>query len=201
MVAAYLGRKLWRRVSRVLTSMQSRMGAAEAWTALPIEAAETLGLTPQPARLQVRGSSSVRSSAIFCVAGLVILAVAFIPIRHIMQLKNGIRTEGTVWRLQQNTAIHNSYAIYPEVQYTNTEGATVRFLDRAGENPSPYKVGDHVPVLYQPGEPESAMIDHGLRNWEPVVALLILGTVLTSLGFWTLRARLGAAEQSKVLQH
>ena len=29
-------------------------------------------------------------------------------------------------------------------------------------------------MLYQPGKPDSAMIDHRAGNWEPVVALLVL---------------------------
>jgi hypothetical protein len=90
--------------------------------------------------------------------------------------------------------------IYPDVTFTDTRGATVRFSDHVGSNPSPFKVGDHVTVLYQPAKPETAMIDRGWRNWESILGLLLMGTVMTGLGFLTLRAHISSSEQSKSVQ-
>ena len=102
-------------------------------------------------------------------------------------LRSGTRAQGTVLWLEMNTSNNNHNSRFPEVQFTAADGAVVRFLDRAGANPSPYKVGDRVTVLYQPGQQGTAMIDHGLSNWEPVVALLLLGTTLLGLGVMALR--------------
>jgi Protein of unknown function (DUF3592) len=198
--AAYVGRRLWRWLAPYLTKMHSQLGASDAWSALPIESAETLGLSPEPNRFQVTGSKSRRTGAIFCIAGLAILAAAYIPAHRLLLLRTGTRTEGTVLRLESNTSNtpgNNHPGLYPVVQFTSTDGTIVHFLSRAGSNPSPYKVGDHVTVLYQPGKQDTAMIDRGVRNWEPVGAMLLLGAAFTTLGFVGLRARSGSANHTK----
>jgi hypothetical protein len=101
-----------------------------------------------------------------------------------------------VLSLYENTANRGSYSKFPEVQFTDLHGATVRFLDKAGADPSPYKVGDKVIVLYHPGDQGSAMIDHGRGNWEPAVALLILGTTLLGVGL--LAARGGEVSRTQI---
>jgi Protein of unknown function (DUF3592) len=189
---AYAGRRLWRWLAPYLTKMRSQPGASDAWSAVPIENAETLGLSPEPNRFVVTGSKSGRTGAIFCIAGLAIFATTYIPVHRLLLLRTGTRTEGTVLRLEENTS-NNNRGLFPVVQFTSTDGAVVHFLDRAGSNPSPYKVGDQVTVRYQPGKQDTAMIDRGFRNWEPVGALLLLGTAFTTLGFASLRAGSGAA--------
>jgi hypothetical protein len=195
--AVYVGRRLWRWLAPCLTKMRSQPGASDAWSALPIESAETLGLSPEPIRFQVTDSKSRPSGAIFCIAGLAILATAYIPVYRLLLMRTGTRTEGTVLRLDSDTSNrpgNNHPGLYPVVQFTSTDGTVVHFLSRAGSNPSPYKVGDHVPVLYQPGKQDTAMIDRGIRNWEPVGFMLLLGTAFTTLGFVSVRARAGSAK-------
>ncbi len=191
LVTLYVGRRLWRWLAPYLMNMRSQPGASDAWSALPIESAETLGLSPEPNRFQFTGSKSRRSGAIFCMIGLAILAFAYIPVHRLLLLRTGTRTEGIVLQLDRDTSNrpgNNHPGLYPVVQFTSTDGTVVHFLSRAGANPSPYKVGDHVTVLYQPGKQDTAMIDRGMRNWEPAGALLLLGMAFTALGFTSLRA-------------
>jgi Protein of unknown function (DUF3592) len=197
---AYAGRKLWRWLAPYLTKMRSQPKVADPWSGLPIETAETLDLPSSPNRLVAADSKSRRTGAIFCIAGLAMLTIAYIPVHRLLMLRTGVRTHGTVLRLEENTT-NNNHGLYPEVQYTSTDGTVVHFLDRAGANPSPYKIGDQVPVRYQPGKQDTAMIDRGLRNWEPVVGLLILGAAFTTLGFVSLRAQSGSANQRQARQY
>jgi hypothetical protein len=173
-------------------------GPSQPWDALPIESAETLGLLPTPCRLQMSSKRPDRVGPLFCLAGLVVLATALIPIRRLLELRSGTRTEGTVLWLEMNTTSNNHNSRFPEVQFTAANGAVVRFLDRAGANPSPYKVGDRVTVLYQPGKQGTAMIDHGLSNWEPVAGLLVLGMTLLSLGVMTARGSVALRQTGSV---
>lgn len=199
LAAVYVGRRLWRWLAPYLTKMRSQPGASDAWSALPIETAETLGGSPEANRVQVTSSKSRRTGMIFCITGLVIFAIAYIPVHKLLLLRTGTRTEGTVLQLDRDTSNrpgNNHPGLYPVVQFTSTDGAIMHFLDRVGANPSPYKVGDSVPVLYQPGKQDTAMIDRGIRNWEPVGAMLLLGTAFTTLGLVSLRARSGSANQS-----
>ncbi len=186
-IAAILGRFVWRKFTHFLTAVQAKVGAAEPWGALPIENAEQFGATSQSPRLQVASKGTVRTPIIFVIAGLVVLGTIYIPVHKLLLLRSGTKAEGIVVSLHENTANQGSYAKFPEVQYTDLHGATMRFLDKVGADPSPYKVGDKVPVLYYPTDRGSAMIDHGRGNWEPVVALLVLGTTLLGVGLMAAR--------------
>ena len=185
----FLERKVWRRLAPYLTKMRSQPVASDPWSALPIETAESLGLSPAVNRFRVSSSKPGRAGPILCIAGLAVLGLTYIPVHKLLLLRNGTRTEGTILRLERdmsNRAGNNHPGIYPVVQFTSADDTIVRFSDRVGANPSPYKVGDHVPVLYKPGKQDTAMIDRGMRNWEVVGSMLLLGTVLTILGFVSL---------------
>ena len=196
MIAAILGRFVWHKLTRFLDAVQAKVGVAEPWDALPIEDAERFGVTPQTPRLQVVSKGSIRTPAIFVIAGLNVWGTAFISIHHLLTLRSGTRTEGTVLWLNENNANHGSYSKFPEVQFSDVHGTTVRFLDKAGADPSPYKVGDKVPVLYHPDQQGSAMVDHGRGNWEPVVALLVLETTLLGVGLMAARGGVVAGSQT-----
>jgi len=193
-VAMLVGRKIQQRLLRFWPKTQAHI--ENPWNSIPIEPAERFSGATQFRPLQVSGSAPRSSSVIFCIAGVVVLALALFLIRRQVQVEQGIITEGTIARLHSNMDNKNN-GIYPDVTFTDARGATVRFSDRVGSNPSPYRVGDHVPVLYQPAKPETAVIDRGWRNWEPIVGLLLMGTVMTGLGFLTLRAHVSSSEQSK----
>ncbi len=188
LIAAVAGRLIWPRLARLLKAVQTMAGPPQLWDALPVESAETLGSLPSATtRVQMSSSQPGRAGMLFCIAGFVVLATALIPARRLLVLRSGTRAEGTVLWLEMNTTNNNHNSRFPEVQFTAANGEVLRFLDRAGANPSPYKVGDRVTVLYQPGKQGTAMIDHGLSNWEPVGALLVLGTTLLTLGRMALR--------------
>jgi Protein of unknown function (DUF3592) len=187
LVAALAGRILWPRLMRLLKAVQAAVGPAQPWSALPIESAEMLGSSPAASRAQFSSRRPGRVGPLFCIAGVVVLATAYIPIHKLRELRSGTRAEGTVLWLEMSQFNNNRHNKFPEVQFTAADGSTVRFLDHTGADPSPFRVGDRVTVLYQPGKQGTAMIDYGLRNWEPVVALLVLGTILLSLGVMTLR--------------
>jgi Protein of unknown function (DUF3592) len=199
LLAIFAGGKIWRWLPRQLKKMQSQMGTTDIWSGLPIESAETLGLSPQARRVQVQGKNPGQTGLVFCIAGLVIIAFSYFPTHQLRELRSGTRTEGKVLRLAESGGAHH-HALYPQVQYTNTEGATVSFWDHQGANPSPYQVGDQVTVLYLPGKKGSAMIDHGKRNWDSVIALLLLGSTLLALGLFTLKNLLSPASQGGVSQ-
>jgi hypothetical protein len=198
LIAAVAGRMLWPRLTRLLKAAQALAGPSQPWDALPIESAETLGLLPTPTRLQMSSKRPNRVGPLFCLAGLVVLATAVIPTRRLLELRSGIRTEGTVLWLEMNTTSYNHNSRFPEVQFTAANGVVVRFLDRAGANPSPYKVGDRVTVVYQPGKQGTAMIDHGLSNWAPVAGLLVLGMTLLSLGVMAARGSVALRQTGSV---
>jgi len=190
LAVACMAHWLWRRVKRLLTKLQP-VAAPAPWSAMPIEPAESLGASPT-LTLQVTsaGSKSRRTGVIFIVLGLVTFALDFWQARGLLELRHGVRTSGIVIELNE-AAPGNSGDIFlfPVVQYTGPEGTVVRFHDRTGARPSPFKVGDTVPVMYLPGKPTTARIDRGTSNWEPLAAMTVMAVMLTGVGLGATRRR------------
>jgi hypothetical protein len=172
LVAAYLTYRLWHRLKGLLAGMK------------PIAA-------PAPAQASsvVTRSKSRRNGAIFVVVGLVVIATACLQARDLLALRGGVRTQGTITDLVfSNSGVDRSDPNqFPVVRFPMPDGSIARFEDRTGENPSPYKIGDEVQVLYQPAHPGSAIIDRGVSNWEPFVMLTLLGATFGGLGLFSMR--------------
>ncbi|GAA3765489.1 DUF3592 domain-containing protein [Terriglobus aquaticus] len=194
LLAVVVGRMLRPRLKLFLKAGSALAIRNQGLQSTPVESAESLGLPYRRPGVQVSSRKSGRVGPVFCLAGLVVLATAAIPVRKLIELQKGTRTEGVVLWLEINPSNNHRNIRFPEVQFTAVDGAAVRFLDRAGANPSPYKVGDRVTVLYLPAKQGTAMIDRGWRNWEPVAALMVLGTTLLTLGVMTLRGNLLSAQ-------
>jgi len=180
-VAGYAGVKIW----QLFTGFRGARSATD-WGALPVSRVEELPREPQA---QPASAKERRTGVIFCVVGLAVLAVAYIPARELLKLRGGQQADGIVVSLHRNTANNSDPHIFPRVQFTRVDGAVVRFDDRSGSSPSRYKVGDRVAVAYQPNDASSPMIDRGLRNWIPVLMLLLLGTTFAAMGASSLRSR------------
>jgi hypothetical protein len=119
------------------------------------------------------------------VFGAIFLAVGIFGIRYDQRLrKRGKRTTGSVVDLQYQHDM-NSGTYRPVLEFRTADGATVRAEASEGGNPPPARVGDQVPVLYDPGNPSVAEIDTfmGRGTWIAAVAAavglaLIVATVV-----------------------
>lgn len=190
LAVAYTGHWLWSRVQVLLAKMQP-VAMPDPWSALPIEPAESLGVAPTlTLARRSTGSKLRRTGMIFVVLGLGVFVLDYWQARELLELRHGVRTSGIVTELSEGSTGRSSDTfLFPVVQYTGLDGNIVHFDDRTGARPSPYKVGDTVPVMYLPGKPSTATIDRGLRNWEPFGGLAVMGIMLTGLGFVALRSR------------
>jgi hypothetical protein len=184
---AYVAHWLWKHVKTLLAKMQP-IAAADRWSALPIEPAESFGaLSATTVSLRSPRSQSRSAGPIFIVLGLGILGLALWQARGMLKLEHGIRTSGRVVELSEGTADRSGDTfLFPVVQYTDRDEGVLRFHDRTGARPSPFKVGDTVPVIYLPGKPATATIDRGSGNWAPVGWSVVMGIVLTGLGGFAL---------------
>jgi hypothetical protein len=87
-------------------------------------------------------------------------------------------------------------------------GRTVRHRPRAGsavpgsvgsEDPSAYRVGDSIRVLYDPANPRVARLDTWDSRWGDSIGLVAIGLVLVvvgTVGYWLLRSRKRAARRA-----
>jgi len=196
---AYVAHWLWKRVNALLAKMQP-VAAADPWSTLPLEPLNPLGpiepIEPESLgaasattmSLTGRRSTSRSAGPIFIVLGLGILALALWQARGVLNLGHGIRTSGRVVELSEGSGDRSGDTfLFPVVQYTDRDDGALRFHDRTGARPSPFKVGDTVPVIYLPGKPATATIDRGPGNWAPIGWSAVMGIVLTGLGVFAVR--------------
>jgi hypothetical protein len=85
-------------------------------------------------------------------------------------------------RLPMGRSHHSRYrsmsADYPVVRYTPAAGSAIEFRSTIGSSPRAYHEGEVVTILYDPAEPQRAMIQAGLRQHLLPLFLLGLGIFL-----------------------
>ncbi len=127
--------------------------------------------------------------AVVTLIGLVIIGVT---VRHLILARGfartAVATTGTVIHVRTQAGysgpdMESSGPLYfPTVRFTTARGQSVEFTPRFGTSLSPHAVGQQVPVLYQPNDPNSARINTvALRRVAPGCVLTV-GIVLALVG-------------------
>jgi hypothetical protein len=80
-----------------------------------------------------------------------------------------------------STSASGQATLFPRVTFRAGNGGQVTFRHRTGRKPSPYSVGDKVPVIYLPDQPDEALIMEKGMNWVLPGVLLLTGTLLIVL--------------------
>lgn len=94
---------------------------------------------------------------------------------------NGVRTSGEIVRIDSeynSSADSSGYTYYGVVAYRTDSGVEIEFRDNVGSSHPSFKTGDQVDVMYNPQEPQDAIVDRGLLNWLPSVGLCLGGGLL-----------------------
>jgi len=68
---------------------------------------------------------------------------------------------------------------HPVVKFRTKDGEVVEFESPYGQNPPAYRVGQRVPVLYDPDRPEAAAIQSFVSPWLWCLVTGLLGVTLT----------------------
>ena len=109
-------------------------------------------------------------------------------------LLKGHSTTGTVTALEpgSSTSASGQAALFPIVTYKTSDGRTITFRHRTGDNPAAYAQDERVVVTYLASKPDEALIDEGFRSWLLPLVLLICGfllTLITGIALWRLVKR------------
>ena len=148
--------------------------------ALPVQRIEDLLATPEAVARRLRDRKTMRVvGPLLIVIGLALIALAIHLGREVTQRQaSGQRTTGSVIALHEQSGSDGSL-YYPVVRFVAADGATIDFRDRTGANPPSQHVGNQVRVLYGSESPvDSAIIDRGVWNWLPAVAVALFGCFL-----------------------
>lgn len=104
------------------------------------------------------------------------------------QIAAMVKTQGAVVEVVSRTKLRDGERrtlFYPIVEFRTANGEAIRFENDAGSNPSAYRVGDTVEVLYDPQTPQSAMIDSWMI-WLPSTIVMGFGGFIAVIGGLTL---------------
>jgi len=103
------------------------------------------------------------------------------------QLLNGNTAEGEiVGQESEYLTAESSYYYYPVVEFMLPEGRKVRFRDRTGSSSPVQTAGEQVTVIYDPADPEKAMINRGLWNLLPPAGVFLAGFIFLLVGIKSL---------------
>jgi hypothetical protein len=110
--------------------------------------------------------------------GIALIAIGlFVGGRTWLFLRGAAATEGRVVSLDTYSGSRGTtYA--PVVEYRSPDGAIHRIEDQLKSNRPGLKVGDVVPVRYDPGEPSRGRLAKPYRLWALPAFLLLMGASL-----------------------
>jgi len=100
-------------------------------------------------------------------------------------------TEGTIVRMAPylggKLGKGSSLVYFPVVKFTTADGQEVVFEHQESRRADHYKPGERVPVRYQPGNPQQAVIATFASLWAIALIYAVSGFLLLLFGGWFLR--------------
>lgn len=120
--------------------------------------------------------------AVFLLVGTGALGIALVLALHTHRfIARAAQADGEVIELVgRHSSDSDTYA--PVVRYTPANGEPVEFTSSSSSNPPAFAVGEHVRVLYLPGEPGEARIDAFFNLWGAPLILGSLGLMFFGVG-------------------
>ncbi|MBO9338424.1 MAG: DUF3592 domain-containing protein [Chloroflexus sp.] len=110
----------------------------------------------------------------FTVIGLVLLFIGLFWLNATSErLKRMIDGTGTVVEVTRRR-IGDDINYYPRIEFQTQTGETFQFESNTGGSSTSYRVGDQVPILYNPQMPQDATINSWYEIWLPPIVVTIL---------------------------
>jgi hypothetical protein len=120
---------------------------------------------------------------VFVALGLMSLVIGVVMLRSSKKLaREGVAADGVVVRVEESRsgADGNELTSYlPVFEFKSADGVMHSVKSRRGSNSSKaFKVGQPIPVLYLPTQPEKAQINKAGLMWVGPAVFCVLGVVL-----------------------
>jgi hypothetical protein len=135
------------------------------------------------------------------IGGLILLLSSWLYSRERAFVTHATRTTGTVTELHYETNTKGGSAYYPVFSFADARGQSVTVRSRIGSNPASRHVGEAVPILYDPADPQHASIESYFNLYLGSFIVSIFAVVFGSIGgIWLYRDRL-AADFAEEMRH
>ena len=119
---------------------------------------------------------------VFTVVGIGLMAGGFFAGLKVHRfLEAAVSADGTVTGNVRAHG-HRGNVFYPRVRFSTTDGQQISFVSGVGTNPALYGVGDPVPVIYDPHDPDHASIRSLVTLWLLPMILGGIGVVFSCVG-------------------
>ncbi len=124
--------------------------------------------------------------------GLIVTGIGVLSlVRRWRFLRHGCRTHGTVLSLAERypfgptttRGIKSLPCYLPKIQFLAENGQHYEFVEQSASRFLSPHVGRHIPVVYDPQNPNCVYVDHWLTLWSQRIGLTALGIALLLLGF------------------
>jgi uncharacterized protein YneF (UPF0154 family) len=93
---------------------------------------------------------------------------------------NGLSAEGVVKELVASVGAKQNYR--PKISFTTKTGQKIEFTHNVSTNPPAYHVGESVPLLYDPANPNNVRIDTMWGGYGGTILMLIVGLMFGLAG-------------------
>lgn len=127
---------------------------------------------------------------VFTLVGLAAIGLSiYLGMQRAEFLEKALKADGKVIELIESRS-DDSYVYYPRVEFNLPETDRVlTFRHESGSNPPSYRIGESVSVLYDPQNPQNAIIDAGLFNWMGAGLSSMLGILFAAAGLSIIKNR------------
>ncbi len=126
---------------------------------------------------------------VFCAVGLIFVAQGLVMLTRARRFaRRAVRTTGAVvdlarrWSNPGGPGSTGSYLYVPVVRFATADGQAVQFQSSTGTSWRSRRVGQTVPVLYDPANPRDARIDTFLATGCLPVGFTVFGVLFVALG-------------------
>lgn len=110
----------------------------------------------------------------FTAIGLVVLFIGLFWLNATSQrLTRMIDGTGTVVEVIRRR-VGDDINFYPRIEFQTQTGETFQFESNTGGSSTAYRIGDQVPILYNPQMPQDATINSWYEIWLPPIVVTLL---------------------------
>jgi hypothetical protein len=121
---------------------------------------------------------------LFVLIGIAVLIGGIVAaVKQVRKSGRGVEATGTVVDLVKRVFNPGSAGVYcPVVEFTTASGQPLRFESQFGSLPASHRVGQSIPVRYDPTDPQKAEVDSATANWFVPGCTIAMGLLFLMMG-------------------